>query len=104
MKSLFLKIFLSYWLAQALFIMLAMLVTLAMRPQREFTGFEAQQSKILGEAAQAYLSGGADSVRTYLRNVHDTQRVRAYLFNDQGKELTGRTLPDWAERVDSGQD
>ena len=50
MKSLFLKIFLSYWLAQALFIMLAMLVTLAMRPQREFTGFEAQQSKILGEA------------------------------------------------------
>jgi two-component system, OmpR family, sensor histidine kinase CpxA len=103
MKSLFLKIFLSYWLAQALFIMLAMLVTLAMRPQREFTGFEAQQSKILGEAAQAYLSGGADSVRTYLRNVHDTQRVRAYLFNDQGKELTGRTLPDWAERVDSGQ-
>ena len=52
MKSLFLKIFLSYWLAQALFIMLAMLVTLAMRPQREFTGFEAQESKILSEAAR----------------------------------------------------
>jgi two-component system sensor histidine kinase CpxA len=103
MKSLFLKIFLSYWLAQALFIMLAMLVTLAMRPQREFTGFEAQASKILIEAAQAYQSGGSEAARAYLRNVHDTQRVRTFLFGDQGKELTGRTLPDWAERVASGQ-
>ena len=85
MKSLFLKIFLSYWLAQALFIMLAMLVTLAMRPQKEFTGFEAQESKILGEAAQAYQSGGSEATRAYLRNVHDTQRVRAFFLVIRGK-------------------
>ena len=33
MKSLFLKIFLSFWLAQALFLVLAILVTLAFRPR-----------------------------------------------------------------------
>ena len=32
MRSLFLKIFLSFWVATALFIVLAILVTLAMRP------------------------------------------------------------------------
>jgi two-component system sensor histidine kinase CpxA len=103
MKSLFLKIFLSYWLAQALFIVLAILVTLAMRPQREFSGFEAQQSKILGEAVQAYQSGGSLGVHDYLRGVRDSQRLRAYLFDDTGRELTGRVLPDWAARVERGQ-
>jgi len=31
MRSLFLKIFLSYWVAQALFLVLAILITVAMR-------------------------------------------------------------------------
>ncbi len=103
MKSLFLKIFLSYWVAQALFMFLAILVTLAMRPQREFAGFEAQGSKILSEAVQAYQSGGNNGVHNYLRGVRDSQHLRAYLFNDQGQELTGRVLPDWAERVAAGK-
>jgi len=37
MKSLFLKIFLSFWVAQALFLVLAILVMLAFRPQRNST-------------------------------------------------------------------
>ena len=32
MKSLFLRIFLSFWVAQALFVVLTILVTVAMRP------------------------------------------------------------------------
>ena len=32
MKSLFLKIFLSFWAAQALFLVLAILVTIALQP------------------------------------------------------------------------
>jgi len=35
MKSLFLKIFLSYWAAQALFLALAILITLALRERGE---------------------------------------------------------------------
>jgi signal transduction histidine kinase len=103
MKSLFLKIFLSYWMAQALFVVLAILATLAMRPQREFSGFEAQESKILSEALQAYQSGGSNAAHNYFRGVRDSQRLRAYLFDDKGQEVTGRVIPDWVERVERGE-
>jgi len=33
MKSLFLRIFLSFWMAQALFVVAAILVTVAFRPR-----------------------------------------------------------------------
>ena len=38
MKSLFLRIFLSFWVAQALFLVLAILVTLAFRPRSRLLG------------------------------------------------------------------
>ncbi len=44
MKSLFLKIFLSYWMAQALFLALAILITLAMRERGESAIWDAQQA------------------------------------------------------------
>src|SRR6202042_2106573 len=48
MKSLFLKIFLSFWVAQALFLVLALLVMLVFRPQRNAT-WEALRSTALTE-------------------------------------------------------
>ena len=53
MKSLFLKIFLSFWVAQALFLVLAILVMLAFRPQRNST-WEALRTTALTEAIDAY--------------------------------------------------
>ena len=50
MKSLFLKIFLSFWAAQALFLVLAILVTIALRPARH--GMENEGPQILAEAAR----------------------------------------------------
>jgi membrane protein implicated in regulation of membrane protease activity len=47
MRSLFLKIFLSFWVAQAMFTVLAILLTMAMRPAREVSSIEAQQPKYL---------------------------------------------------------
>ncbi len=52
MRSLFLKIFLSFWGAQALFIVLAILVTIAMRPAREISSIEASAAKVLNEAVE----------------------------------------------------
>jgi two-component system sensor histidine kinase CpxA len=103
MRSLFLKIFLSYWMAQALFLVLAILVTLATRPSREISNLQAQEPKFLNEALQAYQSGGDDAARKYLRNVHDTQHVRLFIFDDQGRELLGRNPIDWIERVKRGR-
>ena len=58
MKSLFLKIFLSYWVAQALFLVLAILITVAMRERGESATWDAQQSSVFAKAVQTYEQGG----------------------------------------------
>ena len=58
MKSLFLKIFLSFWVAQALFLVIALLLMLVLRPQRNAT-WEALRTTALTEAINAYEQGGA---------------------------------------------
>ncbi len=94
MKSLFLRIFLSFWLAQALFVVLAILVTVAMRPARQISAIEALQGKFLSEAVDAYQSGGPSKLREYLWNLQGTQHVHAVLFNEQGS-LMGHPMPPW---------
>lgn len=103
MRSLFLKIFLSYWLAQALFLVLAIIVTFALRPSREISNLQAQEPRFLSEALQAYQAGGEDAARKYLRGVHDSQHVRLFIFDDQGRDLLGRKAPEWIERVRRGR-
>jgi two-component system sensor histidine kinase CpxA len=102
-RSLFVRIFLSYWVAQALFLVLAILVTLAIRPSGEISSVQAQQARFLNEAVQAYQTGGEEGARKYLRSVRDSQHVRLYLFDEHGRELLGRQPPEWIERVMRGQ-
>ncbi len=100
MKSVFLRIFLSFWIAQALFIVLAILVTLAFRPRS--STWEGLRTTVLNEAVATYEEGGSPELARYLDNLDGTQHVRAYLFDEHGLELTGRGAPDWAIRVASG--
>jgi two-component system, OmpR family, sensor histidine kinase CpxA len=100
MKSLFLRIFLSFWIAQALFLVLAVIVTLAFRPRS--STWEALRTTVMNEAASAYEEGGAKSLSDYLDNLDHAQHVRAFLFDEHGVELSGRGAPDWAIRVASG--
>jgi two-component system, OmpR family, sensor histidine kinase CpxA len=102
MKSLFVKIFVSYWIAQALFFLLAILVASALRPSREISDLQALQSKFLSEAVQAYQTGGEASAWRYLRGVHDTHHVRLYVLDEQGKDVLGRIPPEWVRRVQRG--
>ncbi len=95
MRSLFLKIFLSFWLAQALFITLAVLVTIALRSQRENATWETLESKVLTEAVQTYEAGGSDEVRRYLDNLQDTQHLHAYLYDEKGHEISGARPPEF---------
>lgn len=103
MRSLFLKIFLTYWLAQALFMLLAVLVTLSLQPPGEIANLQAMQAKYLTEAVQEYHSGGETAARTYLRSVRDAQHVWIFIFDDQGRDLLGRRPPDWIEKVQRGE-
>jgi two-component system sensor histidine kinase CpxA len=100
MRSLFLRIFLSFWAAQALFLVLAILVTIAMRPARH--GIESQGPQILAEAVNAYQSGGERGAHDYLEELLHTQHVRAFVFDPSGHELSGRTVPPWIEDTRQG--
>ena len=100
MKSLFLRIFLSFWMAQALFVVLAILVTLAFRPRS--STWEALRTTVLNDAVTAYEEGNSQQLRQYFENLDHTQHVRAYLFDEHGVEVSGRGAPDWAMRVAAG--
>jgi two-component system, OmpR family, sensor histidine kinase CpxA len=100
MKSLFLKIFLSFWAAQALFLVLAILVTIALSPARH--GIESESPQILAEVVNAYQSGGEHSAHEYLEELWHRQQVRAFVFDSSGRELAGQRVPPWIEDVRQG--
>jgi two-component system, OmpR family, sensor histidine kinase CpxA len=100
MKSLFLKIFLSFWAALALSLVLAILVTIALQPPRR--GIASQGLQTLAETVNAYQSGGEHSAHDYLEALGHTQHVRAFVFDPSGHELGGRMVPPWIEDVRRG--
>jgi len=100
MKSLFLRIFLSFWMALALFVVLAILVTIAFRPRS--STWEALRTAVLNDAVSAYEDGGEQGLRDYFENLDHAQHLRAYLFDEKGNELSKRPAPEWAMRVAAG--
>lgn len=102
MKSLFLKIFLSFWLAQALIVALVVLATVIFRPQTESPFFEYIKTNTAQQLVQAYETGGATGLSTRLDLLSNNLKFQAFLFDDQGRELTGRPVPDWAQRLSKG--
>jgi two-component system, OmpR family, sensor histidine kinase CpxA len=102
MRSLFLKIFLSFWLAQALFVILAIFVVLIFRPQRD-AAWESLQAKVLSESVQAYQSDGEAGARRYLSDLQESQHVRAFLFDEEAREISGARPPEWVEHFERGQ-
>jgi two-component system, OmpR family, sensor histidine kinase CpxA len=103
MRSLFLKIFLSFWIAQALFVVLAILGTMALRPSNEIATLQSQESKFVSDALEAYRSGGEAGAWRYLRDVHVSQHVRLYIFDSQGKDIVGRNLAGWVQQARRGE-
>ncbi len=102
MRSLFVRIFVSFWAAQALFIVLAILVTLAMTPGRR--GIESRGPDVLAEAVNAYQTGGERAAHDYLEQVWRSEHVRAFVFNASGRELSGQPVPPWIEDSRRGLD
>jgi signal transduction histidine kinase len=100
MKSLFLKIFVSFWAVLALSLVLAIVVTIALRPERR--GIESQGPQTLAEAVNAYQTGGQRATHDYLEEIWRAQHVRAYVFDPTGNELSGRHVPPWIEASREG--
>jgi|HubBroStandDraft_6_1064221.scaffolds.fasta_scaffold07161_6 two-component system sensor histidine kinase CpxA len=104
MKSLFLKIFLSFWLAQALIVALVVLATVVFRPQTESPFWDYIKTSTTDQLVQAYETGGAPVLTARIDQLGNSLRLKAYLFDDQGRELTGRPAPGWASRLSRGLD
>src|SRR5436309_6186733 len=96
MRSLFLRIFLSFWAAQALFLVLAILVVIALRPTRE-PGIENLGARVISEAATQYQSGGEPAAARYLEDFNRTQNLRAFIFDPAGHEISGQMVFPWIE-------
>ena len=102
MKSLFLRIFLSFWLAIALFVVLAILAVEVFRPQRNPT-WESLATNTLADSVAAYEQGGPHQLRQYLETLETAQHVRVHVFDEQGNEISGRAAPVWLEHIALGK-
>ena len=102
MRSLFLRIFLSYWMAQALFLVLAILVTVVAHEKGEASKWQEQQTEIMTHAVQAYEQQGPVELHQYLSQTRDSRRIWAYLLNSDGREVSGYELPRWGQAVAKG--
>ncbi|MGC2196674.1 MAG: ATP-binding protein [Terriglobales bacterium] len=102
MKSLFLRIFLSFWLAQALIVALVVLATVVFRPQTESPFWDYIKTNTAEQLVQAYEAGGPAGLNSRIEQLNTTLRFQAFLFDDQGRELAGRSAPQWAHRLSRG--
>jgi len=95
--SLFLKVFLWFWLAMALVIG-ALLLTTELTRERErstaFTGMDRAMDAFALHAAETFERGGRDRLlKLFGGPVGEDPRVVFYLFDEQGAELAGQDAP-----------
>jgi two-component system sensor histidine kinase CpxA len=102
MRSLFIKIFVWFWLANTL---VAAAVTLAMGAGfgRSTPRFDIVLSSMLmtyGQGAVAILEhDGPTALREHVRGVHDSLHYAVFLYNDRGEELSGGSAPAGAREL-----
>ena len=96
MRSLFLRIFLSFWGAQALFIVLAILVTIAMTPGRQ-ARISNLGAQALTEAVSAAEKDGPQGALQYLDTFQHQHHVWVFVYGPNGREISHRTPPPWLE-------
>ncbi len=90
MRSLFLKIFFSFWVAMALFAVLSVLTALVVM-RWQLTGSNVEL--LAQSAVDRYLRGGPEALRHYFHEVERNRYFRAILLDEKGNELSGRPFP-----------
>jgi len=99
MRSLFLRIFLSFWTAQALFIVSAILLTIALRPREEDVLPQGTATLV----ATTFEINGQSALRQQLRQIEEPRHLRLFLFDGTWREVSGRPVPDWMEGILMGK-
>src|SRR5260370_1814697 len=95
MRSLFLKIFLWFWLGMILamvalfFAFAAMRPTPSNRPWRDLSLMGSTAQK----AAETYDRSGQEALAAYLKEFEQRNGIDSILLNDQRVELSGHAVP-----------
>lgn len=102
MRSLFLKIFIWFWLAMGL-IVVAHSLSAMMVFDEGARGFVSKQMTMYGvAAAEFYDLRGKESADEYLNLLEHNTRMRIRLFDDQGNQLAGGELTEGAKATLGG--
>ena len=100
-RSLFLKIFIWFWLAMIL-VNVALFAAVALtRPTP--TGRSWRDLTLVGpyaqKSAEVFEQGGTAALSAYLRDTEKSSGINAAFFDDQRQELSGRTAPAGADEL-----
>ncbi len=101
-NSLFLKIFLWFWLAMTV-VAGALVISGEMTrfspqipPFREFT---RNATSFARRSTQVLERGGLPALEEYLEQLERSSRIRVVVFDPRGREISGRTAPPGAEAL-----
>src|SRR4029079_8169309 len=98
MHSLFLKIFLWFWLAMALVILAGFLSAVAtFREDGRGPGGPHHSTMYAATTAEKREREGQATANDYLTLLERTTRTRAYLFDHTGKQVAGPAVPPEVE-------
>lgn len=93
MKSLFLRIFLSFWIAMGLILTGGMAIMGSVQSYRVKSLYEVNPDQLAREARQAALSGGIPSLREWLAALHARHpALGAYIVDADDRDIAGQTL------------
>ena len=102
-KSLFLKIFLWFWLAMTLVGAALVITTEITRPDvflthwSDFTG--STMSHYAERSAVVLAEGGREDLDRYLEEIEQTSQIRVTVFDSQGNQLSGPPAPRGADEL-----
>lgn len=102
MRSLFLRIFLWFWLTISVIGMTTVLLTFSEESGPALTLWRSQVGNALGLFGQAAVSvwtrQGRPGLDSLLHRLEESGTRQAYLFDARGVELSGRSFPEEVER------
>jgi two-component system sensor histidine kinase CpxA len=95
LRSLFLKIFLWFWLALILAVVALFLSVAATRPERSNRPWRdlSQNGSTAQKAAETYDREGQGALTEYLTQFQQNNGIDSLLLNDKGAELSGHSVP-----------
>jgi two-component system OmpR family sensor kinase len=97
MRSLYTRVFLSFWIVMIVVVGGAIVVTGLVLSHRA-EELPRVSARLVAEAAQALREGGEARLVDWLRDARpDVPGVRVLVFDSTGRELLGRAAPSWLE-------